>query len=284
MDARAPDSDAPPSTRRFEESQLCGSNEGRAGQRMHLAASLLSATLLLIAAALTGGGVWLLRSHASDWLAPAAFVTGVFFFICGAVVPLGIIRENGVQTEEKKNCESDCEDLWWALKGIGDHTLTGLAWVNFRQLRMFTVIAQRQARMSYYASLVAAAISLLVLTSGAAVAIGLPATSAKVTAGALATAGTVLSGFLVKTFLRAYQMASRQMSYYYGQPLVHCYLLHAEWLAREARKNFGDGAGLSLWREVVDASIKASASAQEHLLSMQECESKRQSKASGSPQ
>ena len=284
VDAKAPDSDAPPSIRRSKESQICGSKESRAGQSMHLAASLLSATLLLIAAALTGGGVWLLRSHASHWLAPAAFVIAVFFFICGAVVPLGVIRENSFQTDEEKSCESDCEDLWWALKGIGDHTLTGLAWVNFKQLRMFTVIAQRQARMSYYASLVAAAISLLVLTSGAAVAIGLPATAAKVTAGALATAGTVLSGFLVKTFLKAYQMASRQMSYYYGQPLVHCYLLHAEWLTREARKYFGDEAGLYLWHEVIDASIKASASAQKHLLTMQECESMRRGKGSPHPQ
>lgn len=284
VDARVPDSDAPPSIRRSNERQICGTDKSRAGWSMYLAASLLSATLLLIAAALTKGGVWLLRSHASHWLAPAAFVTGVFFFICGAVVPLGVIRENGFQAEEQKSCESDCEDLWWALKGIGDHTLTGLAWVNFRQLRMFTVIAQRQARMSYYASLVAAAISLLVLTSGAAVAIGLPATSAKVAAGALAAAGTALSGFLVKTFLRAYQMASRQMSYYYGQPLVHCYLLHAEWLTRETSKHFGDEAGLPLWREVINASIKASASAQKHLLSMQECESKRQSKGSADPQ
>jgi Cyanobacterial TRADD-N associated 2-Transmembrane domain len=284
VDARDPDSDVPPSIRPSKERQICDTDPSGAGRSMHLAAGWLSATLLLIAAALTGGGVWLLRSHASHWLAPAAFVTGVFFFICGALVPLGVIRENGFQTEEKKNCESACEDLWWALKAIGDHTLTGLAWVNFRQLRMFTVIAQRQARMSYYASLVAAAISLLVLTSGAAVAIGLPATSAKIAAGALATAGTVLSGFLVKTFLRAYQMASRQMSYYYGQPLVHCYLLHAEWLTREAHKHFGDEAGLSLWREVVDGAIKASASAQQHLLSMQECESKRHGKGSARPQ
>ena len=108
------------------------------------------------------------------------------------------------------------------------------------------------------------------LTTGAAVAIGLPVTTAKVTAGALAAAGTVLSGFLVKTFLKAYQMASRQMSYYYGQPLVHCYLLHAEWLASEARQQFGDKEGLSLLQEVIDASIKAGTDAQDHLLRMQE--------------
>jgi hypothetical protein len=100
VDAKAPDSDAPPSIRRSKESQICGTKESPAGQSMRLAASLLSATLLLIAAALTGGGVWLLRSHASHWLAPAAFVIGVFFFIYGAVVPLGVIRENSFQTDE----------------------------------------------------------------------------------------------------------------------------------------------------------------------------------------
>ena len=124
--------------------------------------------------------------------------------------------------------------------------------------------------MSYYASLAAAAISLLTLASGAAVAIGLSATTAKVTVGALAAAGSVLSGFLVKVFLESYQMASRQMSYYYGQPLVHCYLMHAQWLASEAREHSGDEAEFGLWQKVVEASIKASANAQDHLLSMQE--------------
>ncbi len=257
-----------------------GSVEGSAGKGRRVAAALLPASLLIIATAATVGGVWLLRSHASSWLAPATFVTGAFFFISSAAVLLGVIREGNLETEAKDACEKDCRDLYWALNGIDDRAIKGLAWVNFKQLRTFTVIAQRQARMSYYASLGAAAISLLVLTSGAAVAIGLPSTTAKVTAGALATAGTVLTSFLVKTFLKAYQMASRQMSYYYGQPLVHCYLLHAEWLASEARKQFGDKEEFRLWQKVVDATIKAGADAQDHLLSMQEHDLKRRRTAS----
>jgi hypothetical protein len=42
-----------------------------------------------------------------------------------------------------------------------------LAWFNLKQLRTFTAIAQRQTRMSYYASITAAAVAFLVLTSGA---------------------------------------------------------------------------------------------------------------------
>ena len=259
--AEASCSDTPPSLDGFKESPTA--------KRVPRAARLLSALLLLIAVAAAVGGGLLIGSHTSSWLALAAFVTSAFFFISGVVVPLGVIREGSLETEEKESCLKDCKDLYWALERIEDHTLKGLAWINFKQLRTFAVIAQRQARMSYYASLVAAAISFLVLTSGAAVAIGLPTTTAKVAAGALATAGTVLSGFFVKTFLNAYQMASSQMSYYYGQPLVHCYLLHAERLAREAGEHVGDEAELCLLQEVIDASIKAGADAQDHLFSMQ---------------
>jgi hypothetical protein len=255
-------SDIPPS--------LVISDEIRRSRRMAMAAGLLSAVLFLIAAAATVGGFLLLRSHASGWLVPAAFVTGAFFFMSSVVVPLGVLRESSFEAEEKENCRKESWDLLWALGNIEDDAIKRLAWVNFRQLKAFTVIAQKQARMSYYASLAAAAISLLTLTSGGALAIGLSATTGKVAAGVLATVGSVLSGFLVKTFLKSYDMASRQMSYYYGQPLVHCYLLHAQWLASEAPRHSADQAELRLWRKVVNASIKASASAQDHLLSMQE--------------
>ena len=79
-------------------------------------------------------------------------------------------------------------------------------------------------------------------------------------------------------------MASRQMSYYYGQPLVHCYLLHAQWLASEAHGHSGDQAGsFPFWEKVVDASITASASAQAHLLSMQEPDPARRGAGSARP-
>lgn len=237
-------------------------------------AMLIFALLILIAGAAAAGGMALARSHVSDWLAPAAFVTSVFFLVASVIIPLGIIRENGVEEADKENCQKDCEDLYWALDCIGDRTLKGLAWVNFKQLRIFTVIAQKQARMSYYASLTAAAMSLLVLIAGAAVAIGSPTTSAQATAGALATVGTVLSGFLTRTFLRAYQMTSTQMSYYYGQPLVHCYLLHAQWLASETSEHLDDSGKLHLRKKVIEATLKAAADAQDHLLSLQLTESR----------
>jgi Cyanobacterial TRADD-N associated 2-Transmembrane domain len=239
--------------------------------RRHNGAWLTSIPLILIAVAAGVGGEELVRSHASGWLAPSAFATCAFFLMSSTVVPLFIAREVRLEKAEKERCQTDCQDLYWALDHMGDRTLKGLAFVNFKELRIFTVIAQKQARMSYYASLVAASATLLVLVSGAAVAIGSPIGYAKIAAGVLATIGAAFSSFLVKTFLKAYQMSSRQMSYYYGQPVVHCYMLHAEWLASEAGTHLNDADRARLWEKVVDASIKAGTDAQGHLLSMQEC-------------
>lgn len=208
-------------------------------------------------------------SGSSGWLSPVAFVISAFSLICSAAVPLGILRESGLRADDEWKCERDCNQLDRALGRIGDKTLSGLARANFKQMRAFTVIAQRQARMSFYASLTASGIALFILIAGAAAANGLTATPAKITAGSLAAAGAALSGFLAKTFLNSYSMAARQMSYYYGQPLVHCYLLHAEWLMSMAEKSSGDEASFRLWQQIIEASLKAGTVAQDHLLTMQ---------------
>lgn len=212
------------------------------------------------------GGVLLLRSKSG--LAAAAFVSAAVFLVCSFAVPAIVVTELRARKRDEERCVRDCDRLTVALKTIGNDTLRELAVANFTQMRQFVTIAQKQARMSYNASLVAAGVGLGVLVMGAAASAGLGMTSAKITAGVLTAAGAVLSGFLTRTFVRTYTLSSRQLSYYYGQPLVHCYLLHAEWLASEA---FGNGqvepATLSA---LIDASLKASHAAQDHLLTMED--------------
>ena len=123
--------------------------------------------------------------------------------------------------------------------------------------------------MSFYASLVAASIGLLVLAAGGAVTVGLVGTTAKVAAGSVTALGVAMSGFLSATFLRTYSMSAQQMSYYYGQPLVHCYLLHAEWLTMTLADNPEWKKTPDFWRDVIAATIQASENAQNHLLIMQ---------------
>jgi hypothetical protein len=230
-----------------------------------LAAVALAVVLLLVAAAAVAAGFL-----TNGRLAPAAFVMSVFFFVAGVAVPLGMVREGRLEREESENCAKDCRAFRRALGQMNQSALAGLALANFKQMRAFTVIAQRQARMAYYASLIGAAVSLLVLVSGASVAVSLPSTGSKIAAGSLAVLGSALSSFLAKTFLRAYEMTSRQMSYYYGQPLVHCYLLHAEWLTLMSGETLGKEVEARLLEKVVEASIQAGANAQNHLLGLQE--------------
>jgi hypothetical protein len=228
----------------------------------------------VVSALTSGSGVWLIFERPSSGLAFAAFVTGAFFFLAAVVVPLGITREICLERDEASSCEDDCQRLEASLPADDEHglqrTLQNLTVANFRQMRTFTAIAQRQARMSYYASLLGAGLSLLVLLAGAAVAVGVPSVAGKIAAGSLAAVGTALSAFLSKTFLRAYDMGLHQMSYYYGQPLVHCYLYLAEWQTLLAPPEVDDQTKRELYQEVVRASLRASANAQHHLLSLHE--------------
>jgi hypothetical protein len=246
------------------------------GQGVTRAARALAAVLLLVAAGAVVAG-FLTKGR----LAPAAFVMGAFFIVAGVAVPLGMVREGRLEKEESDNCKRDCRAFRRALGQMNQTALAGLAQANFKQMRAFTVIAQRQARMAYYASLIGAAVSLLVLVCGATVAISLSSTASKIAAGALAVLGSALSSFLAKTFLRAYEMTSRQMSYYYGQPLVHCYLLHAEWLTLMSGERLGPEVEAQLLQKVVEASIQAGANAQNHLLGLQELNQRKPGEKTG---
>jgi hypothetical protein len=231
---------------------------------------LLSPVFLAVAAGAGTGGVFLVKRHADSYLGTTAFIAAAFFLICAVAVPIAMFREGCIEEDADRTCETDCRMLEAALDEICNPTLSGLAKANFRQMRMFTVIALRQARMSYYACLAAASISLLVLAVGGAMTIGLVGATPKVAAGSVTAVGVALSGFLSAIFLKTYWMSARQMSYYYGQPLVHCYLLHAEWLTLTLAEHPEWKADGDLWRQVIAASLQAGEKAQSHLLSMQE--------------
>jgi hypothetical protein len=234
------------------------------------AAGAAAVTLMSVSGVAVWAGFSLLASRTNGHLAPALFVVSVFFLVAGVMIPLGIFREWNLENEESVNCKKECKEFQEALEKLGHEAIAGLALANFKQMRAFTVIAMRQARMAFYASLIGAAVSLFVLVSGATVAVSLPGTSTKVEAGLLAAAGSALSSFLARTFLRTYEMTSRQMSYYYGQPLVHCYLLHAEWLTLTFGNTLGEDVEAKLLERIVEASIQSAASAQDHLLSLRE--------------
>src|ERR1700748_1286675 len=116
--ARASCSGDPPSLGDFKEQST--------PKKVPWSARLLSVTLFVVAGAAAAGGRLALMSHASSWLALAAFMSSGFFLISGVVVPLGIIRERNFEIRAEEECHQESKDLNWALCDIEDHTLKGL--------------------------------------------------------------------------------------------------------------------------------------------------------------
>jgi hypothetical protein len=128
----------------------------------------------------------------------------------------------------------------------------------------FVTVALGQAKAAYIFCAISASATLLVLLAGTTTLIAASTTSTQITVGVVSVAGAALSGYLSVTFMQTYKLASEHMGYYYGQPLVHCYLLHAEWLAKRA----GHGSHelyVELQRQLLKATLGASRNAQEQL-------------------
>lgn len=133
----------------------------------------------------------------------------------------------------------------------------------------FVAVAIAQSRTSYLACLGAASAGLLVLLAGATAALTVQGLTNQITAGALTAVGAGVSTYLSVTFLRPFEMTSKQMSYYYGQPLVHCYLLHAEWLGKRFEEDADPTNRWKVRHELIRAALNAGQNAQDHLLDLQ---------------
>ena len=144
---------------------------------------------------------------------------------------MAIVSVQRARRKRQKQFKQECEQLDRIVDEIQNPALGKLVSFNFRLTDRFISVALGQAGASFLACSVAASAALLVLLAGAATVLTVDSGRARLTVGLLTAAGTTLSGYLSVTFVHTFEMTSRQMSYYYGQPLVHCYLLHAEWLA-----------------------------------------------------
>jgi hypothetical protein len=152
---------------------------------------------------------------------------------------------------------------------ITDRALGELLVFNFRLMDRFVAIAIDQARAAYLACSAAATVTLLVLLVGATLAVTAGDRAGQIVVGSLTAVGAALSSFLSVTFLQTFKLTSQQMSYYYGQPLVHCYLLHAEWLGERFGRDADPAQRWKMQQELIRATLDAGRNAQDHLLDLQ---------------
>jgi hypothetical protein len=196
-------------------------------------------------------------------------IVAAFLLVAAVVAPLVVF---GLQRARKRRWEQrqrECKELADIARTIKDPGLGKLISFNFRLMDRFVAVAIEQARASYLACSMAATAALLVLLVGTTTALTIRGATGQITAGALTAIGAALSSYLSVTFLRTFQMTSKQMSYYYGQPLVHCYLLHAEWLGERFEQDADTANRWEVRHQLIRAALSAGHNAQNHLLDLQ---------------
>jgi hypothetical protein len=218
-----------------------------------------------LAAAILGGFAYLFDEHQPEHTSTIGIMLMAVFLLLLAVITPGMtIALRRARTRHSELSLTSFDSIDQAAAEIHDDALGKLISFNFRLMDRFVSVALGQAKAAYLFCAASASAALLVLLAGATTLIAATTTSAQISVGVLSVAGAALSGYISVTFMEAYKLASRHMGYYYGQPLIHCYLLHAEWLAERA--GHGDRElYVELQKQLLSATLGASRNAQEQL-------------------
>jgi hypothetical protein len=231
-------------------------------------AVLAAVVLFLLAAGLTTAAFELDGRAAGVPLA-SMLIVSAFLLIGVAVVPAVVLGLHRARRRRWERRERECRELAHIAQTIDDPALGELVTFNFRLMDRFVAVAITQSRTAYLACLGTATAGLLVLLVGATAAMTVHGLGNQITAGALTAVGAAVSSYLSVSFLRPFEMTSKQMSYYYGQPLVHCYLLHAEWLDKRFEAEADPENRWKMRHELIRATLNAGQRAQDHLLDLQ---------------
>lgn len=228
----------------------------------------LAAVLVLSAAGLAAAAFLIDRLAVGVPLA-SMLIVSAFLLVAACAVPMIVFGLHRSRRRRWERRERECGELARIARTIDDPALGDLITFNFRLMDRFVAVAIAQSRTSYLACVGAATAGLFVLLVGATTALTVPGLANQITAGALTAVGAAVSCYLSVSFLRPFEMTSKQMSYYYGQPLVHCYLLHAEWLGKRFEEDADSANRWEVRHELIRAVLDAGQNAQDHLLDLQ---------------
>ncbi|NJC69122.1 hypothetical protein HC031_05220 [Planosporangium thailandense] len=118
----------------------------------------------------------------------------------------------------------------------GDVHSVDLLTTTLDQMNNYDAIARGQAASSYLASLGAMLAGLALLATGILIAYFATNASTKYAAAFLTAVGSITGGYISKTFLSVQERATKQLSYYFQQPLIQSYVLMAERLTQNLDK------------------------------------------------
>ena len=110
----------------------------------------------------------------------------------------------------------------------GPEDLIGFIRANRKQMDTYEALARSQARTSYRASQAAMGFGLLVIGAGVAIVVSSDSAATKYAAAVITAVGAATGGYISRTYLAVQQNATRQMNFYFRQPLVQSYILQSE--------------------------------------------------------
>jgi hypothetical protein len=214
---------------------------------------LVGLTLLLILAATGVVAYFFFSSHPGHPLAAWLTIFTGLALCVGMVWFFQIMQLRAMNAARQAEKEEEERDRESASIITGEDVRAR----NQRRIDEYNRIVWAQARGSYRNSQIAMSIGLALLVSGVIATILEPQTSAQVVVGSLTGLGSAVSAFLGATFIGAYNKAIDQMNYYYGQPLVHSYLLEAERMSLGIDADARDRVMV----KVIDATLSGAADA-----------------------
>jgi hypothetical protein len=199
------------------------------------------------------------------------YVLAGFLVVGAAASPFVSKTLEQMHQRRQKQVEEETSSITAAIDGLGNPALKKLILFNYQLMDRFIDVALSQAKAAYVFCAAACSAGLLILLTGTVALVAADGVAKQLTVGGLTAVGACLSGFIGHTFIRTFKITSRQMTYYYGQPVVHCYLLHAEWLADRAAHHHSD-TSRAFDHDLITATIQAGLDAQRHLLDLIEDE------------
>jgi hypothetical protein len=221
--------------------------------------------LLFVGAGILGGFAYLLdRFPPHSSVSVSIALLAALLVLVAATSPFAVIAMERARARHRKLSEEEFDLIDDATANTTNEELGKLISFNFRLMDRFVAVALGQAKAAYVFCALSSSAALFVLLAGAMSVIVADSVTEQVSVTLLSSAGATLSGYISVTFLRTFKITSRHLEYYYGQPLVHCYLLHAEWLAD--RIGLDDhAASTELQKALVNDTLGAGKRAQDQL-------------------
>ncbi|MEW1635279.1 hypothetical protein AB0469_14490 [Streptomyces sp. NPDC093801] len=167
------------------------------------------------------------KNQAHDPL-PVWFLTvmgAVVLLLAIAFVAALVVRERAkaaVRREERERLENAAEHLQEKME------LASLVNFNRILLERYHGIATKQANKSFYSSIAAMIVGLLVLVVAFIASMHFNALGERIFIGSLALVSTAFVGYLSKTFMVVYDRSLQQLNQYFNQPVLNQYFLSAE--------------------------------------------------------